>query len=504
MPVVTQIPQGWSPDSQITAHSLPTCISSTHSESFVCDSLLTPCARLRWQEVNLWHHGPLHICIIPRTCLRLQEIKLRRRGPPNSSSTSSANFRWQEDELRHPDPQCLHELFKITASSDWKPASKPLPPPQGHEPMVHPLVLLTVGCFLHELGLLLPYCNTQPTLALTVALTTALPLQFDFTSSPRVISKQNQPAQEADSCHGFHLRQIKLNCITPRPKLNLRSSQHNHHPHNSSSPHTISKKKTPAPQVFSHLYQNTDVLFGQELLKPSSLPPPYCHSSLAKTWYNLPKTGEKSRGTAIYVSDCIAPFCTPIEHVDREGLMTLLLLLLPGSPPTLLISLYCPPHDTRLRQIISEALDVLLPKYPSHIISGDFNTSINLSLDTENITSSNAWPRLSNKVNKQPPALHDTFRDKHPHLKKCSRYWSTNHQNQARLDYIFASPQFTSTHPILDADIETSNFFQTTTQRSKHAQHQSYPHLLHSHIEHLFFGGSAKMKYTSSSIFFLL
>ena len=219
------------------------------------------------------------------------------------------------------------------------------------------------------------------------------------------------------------------------------------------------QKKSPAPQVFSHLYHNRDILFGQELLKPSSLPPPYCHSSLAKTWYNLPKTGEKSRGTAIYVSDRIAPFCTPIKHVDREGLMTLLLLSLPGSPPTLLISLYCPPHDTRLRQIISEALDVLLPKYPSHIIGGDFNTSINFSLDTENITSSNAWPWLSNKVNKQPPALHDTFRDKHPHLKKCSRYRSTNHQNQARLDYIFASPQFTSTHPILDADIETSKFF---------------------------------------------
>ena len=139
--------------------------------------------------------------------------------------------------------------------------------------------------------------------------------------------------------------------------------------------------------------------------------------------------------------------------------MTLLLLLLPGSPPTLLISLYCPPHDTRLRQILSEAQDVLLPKYPSHIIGGDFNTSINFSPDTENITSSNAWPWLSNVVNKQPPSLHDTFRDKHPHLKTFSRYWSTNHQNQARLDYIFAFPQFTSTHPILDADIETSNFF---------------------------------------------
>ena len=159
------------------------------------------------------------------------------------------------------------------------------------------------------------------------------------------------------------------------------------------------------------------------------------------------------------MSDRIARFCIPIEHVDREGLMTLLLLSLPGSPHTLLISLYCPPHDTRLRQIISEALDVLLPKYPSHIIGGDFNTSINLSLDTDNIISSNAWPWLSNKVNKQPQALHETFRGKRPHLKRFSRYWSTNHQNQARLDYIFASPQFTSTHPILDADIETSNFF---------------------------------------------
>ena len=154
VPVVTQIPQGWSPDSQIPAHSSPTCTSSTHSESFVCDSLLTPCACLRWQEVNLWHHGPLYICITPRTCLRLQEIKIRSRGPPTSSSTSSANFRWQEVKLRHPDPQCLHELFKITASS------KPMPPPQGHEPMVHPLVLLTGRCFLHELRFLLPYCTT--------------------------------------------------------------------------------------------------------------------------------------------------------------------------------------------------------------------------------------------------------------------------------------------------------------------------------------------------------
>ena len=182
VPVVTQIPQGWSPDSQIPAHSLPICTSSTHSQSFVCDSLLTPSARLRWQEVNLWHHGPLYICVIPRTCLRLQEIKIRSRRPPNISSTSSANFRWQEDKLRHPDPQCLHELFNITASG------KAMPPPQGHEPIVHPLVLLTVDCFLHELGFLLPYCNTQPTLPLTVVLTTALPVQFDFTSSPRVTS----------------------------------------------------------------------------------------------------------------------------------------------------------------------------------------------------------------------------------------------------------------------------------------------------------------------------
>ena len=52
VPVVTQIPQGWSPDSQFTAHSLPTCIGSIHSKSFVCDSLPTPCARLWWQEVN--------------------------------------------------------------------------------------------------------------------------------------------------------------------------------------------------------------------------------------------------------------------------------------------------------------------------------------------------------------------------------------------------------------------------------------------------------------------
>ena len=63
-----------------------------------------------------------------------------------------------------------------------------MPPPQGHEPTVHLLVLLTVGCFLHELGFLLPYCNTQPTLASTVVLTTALPMQFDFTSSQRVTS----------------------------------------------------------------------------------------------------------------------------------------------------------------------------------------------------------------------------------------------------------------------------------------------------------------------------
>ena len=139
--------------------------------------------------------------------------------------------------------------------------------------------------------------------------------------------------------------------------------------------------------------------------------------------------------------------------------MTLLLLSLPGSPPTLLIFLYCPPHDTRLRQVISEALDIVLRKYPSHIIGGDFNASINFSLDTDNIVSSNALPWLSNKVNRQRVALHDTFRDQHPHLRKFSRYWTTNHQNQARLDYIFASPQFTTTHPILDADIDTSNFF---------------------------------------------
>ena len=125
--------------------------------------------------------------------------------------------------------------------------------------------------------------------------------------------------------------------------------------------------------------------------------------------------------------------------------MTLLLLPRPGSPPTLLISLYCPPHDTRLRKFISKALDILLPKHPSHIVGGDFNAFVDFSLDTDSIVTSNAWPWLSNKVNRQQRALHDTFRDIHPHLRKFPRYWSKNHQNQARLDYIFASPQFPRT-----------------------------------------------------------
>ena len=301
VPVVTRIPQGWSPDSQFTTHSSPTCSSSMHSESFVCDFLPTPCARPRWQEVNLRHHGPLYICTIPQVCLRLQEIKLRRREPSISSSTSPANFGWQENKLRQPDPLCFCELFKITASSDWKPASKLMPPLQGHEPMVHPPVRLTVGCSLLELGFLLSHTHTQLALALTVALTTTTPLQSDSTPSPRAIAQQNHQAQKAASCHGFHHPQTKLNCIIRRPKLNLTSSPPNHHPHNSNSPHIISKKNHRPANFFSPLPKHrrpfwtraTETLFAAATI----LPPLACNNMVQFT----KDRGEKPRHSNLCV-----------------------------------------------------------------------------------------------------------------------------------------------------------------------------------------------------------
>ena len=138
--------------------------------------------------------------------------------------------------------------------------------------------------------------------------------------------------------------------------------------------------------------------------------------------------------------------------------MTLLLSTLPGSKPTFFASVYCPPHHTQFRQKIPEELDLRFNKYPSHVTGVNFNAIINTSLDSENIVTPNHWPWLSNTIHATLPQLTDTFRSKHPNSREFNRYWSQNHQNQARLVFFLASPNFTPAFPILDANIDISNF----------------------------------------------
>ena len=58
-----------------------------------------------------------------------------------------------------------------------------------------------------------------------------------------------------------------------------------------------------------------------------------------------------------------------------------------------------------------------------------------------------------------PPTLIDTFRLKNPHLRKFTRYPSSNHRNQARLDFILVSSALNASFPVCCTDIDTSNQF---------------------------------------------
>ena len=167
--------------------------------------------------------------------------------------------------------------------------------------------------------------------------------------------------------------------------------------------------------------------------------------------------------------------------------MTLLLLTLPGSNPTLFASVYCSPHRTQFPPKISEELDLLFNKYPSHVTGGDFNAIINTSLDLQNIVTPNHCPWLSNKIQATPPQLTDTFRSKHPHSKKFTQYCSQNHQNQARLDFILASLNSPLPSLYWMPSLTLLILFLTTIQATLHAWLQSNQHTPRQQHQHPFF-----------------
>ena len=120
VPVVTLIPQGWSPDHQHTNDIPPTAFlpcthtKPLHSGVSAFTFLPKPCTRLRWHRVNPWYGGSINIYRILWACLRWQETKLWYHGSTNIRITTFARLRWQEIKLWQTVPLCLHDFLNST------------------------------------------------------------------------------------------------------------------------------------------------------------------------------------------------------------------------------------------------------------------------------------------------------------------------------------------------------------------------------------------------------
>ena len=158
-------------------------------------------------------------------------------------------------------------------------------------------------------------------------------------------------------------------------------------------------------------------------------------------------------------------FITPVPRLDTEGLLAAAILTLPGTPPTLLVSVYAPGADVH-RSKIENLLHPLMQQYPSHVLGGDTNCIMCPELDGENLQTDNAWPWLRRLVTSNPPRLIDTFQHFHPATRSFSRYPSPYRASSSRFDVILVSPAasefFTHTSATIKTDDNTSDHHPVT------------------------------------------
>ena len=110
------------------------------------------------------------------------------------------------------------------------------------------------------------------------------------------------------------------------------------------------------------------------LHKPPPLPSPWS-LGVTRALVHANLGPPRRHGTAIVLLPRLAPFATPLDHLDDEGLRVAVKIKLPHAPKFVVVSVYAPcTEDKKLvcKEIIDGKASDLLLKYPNLIMGGDF------------------------------------------------------------------------------------------------------------------------------------
>ena len=112
-------------------------------------------------------------------------------------------------------------------------------------------------------------------------------------------------------------------------------------------------------QIIRHLKNDFVILFLQEINHTPIFPPVYIYGSGTKAAIvsniTQDKTSRGEHGSILIYSPGLSRFITPVQRLDREGLLVVAILTLPGAPPTLLVSVYAPGrhvHRSRIENLL--------------------------------------------------------------------------------------------------------------------------------------------------------
>ena len=209
--------------------------------------------------------------------------------------------------------------------------------------------------------------------------------------------------------------------------------------------------------ILRQLEEGKDIIFLQELNKPPPLPGPWS-SGATQALVHANLGPPRRHGAAIVLSPRLAPFATPLNHLDDEGLLSAVKIKLPNAPEFVAVSVYAPcTEDKKLvcRDIIARKVCELHLKYPNLIMGGDFNAVLQHPLDTEDMVSHNSWEWLHNQVIPPSRKFVDTYRLLHGNKREFTRFSTPSMPSASRIDLVLVSKPFKSNFHVTSTNIQS-------------------------------------------------
>ena len=220
----------------------------------------------------------------------------------------------------------------------------------------------------------------------------------------------------------------------------------------------VQKSSTRATStILRQLEEGKDIIFLQELNKAPPLPSPWS-SGTSKALVHANLGPPRRHGSAVILSPRLAPFATPLDHLDNEGLLAAVKIKLPNAPEFLAVSVYAPCTEDKkviCRDFLARKIGDLHLKYPNLIMGGDFNAILQHPLDTEDMVSPNTWEWLQNQVIPPSRKFVDTYRLLHGTKREFTRFSTPSMPSASRIDLVLVSKTFNSNFHVTSTNIQS-------------------------------------------------